>query len=38
MQKQLEGYTSVDNKGDHLLFSKIKALILDIIHSIDVVD
>lgn len=38
LQKQLEGYTSFDNKGDSLLFSKVKALILDIIHNIDVVD
>jgi len=38
LQKQLEGYTSFDNKGDNLLFSKVKALILDIIHNIDVVD
>lgn len=38
LQKQLEGYTSFDNKGDTLLFSKLKALILDIIHNIDVVD
>lgn len=36
--KQLEGYTSFDNKGDNLLFSKAKALILDILHNIDVVD
>lgn len=38
LQKQLEGYTSFDNKGDILLFSKVKALILDIIHNVDVVD
>jgi len=38
LQKQLDGYTSFDNKGDVLLFSKVKALILDIIHNIDVVD
>jgi len=38
LQKQLEGLTSFDNKGDLLLFSKVKALILDIIHNIDVVD
>lgn len=36
--KQLEGYTSFDNKGDDLLFNKVKALILDLIHNIDVVD
>jgi dynein heavy chain 2 len=38
LQKQLEGYTQFDNKGDNLLFSKLKALILDIIHNIQVVD
>jgi len=38
LQKQLETYTSFDNKGDNLLFSKVKALILDIIHNISVVD
>ena len=38
LQKQLESYTSFDNKGDSLLFSKVKALILDIIHNISVVD
>lgn len=38
LQKQLETYTSFDNKGDQLLFSKVKALILDIIHNIEVVE
>lgn len=38
MQKQLESYTQFDNKGDSLLFSKVKALILDLIHNVDVVD
>lgn len=38
LQKQLEGYTQFDNKGDGLLFSKVKALILDIIHNIQVTD
>ena len=38
LMKQLEGYTSFDNKGDNLLFSKVKSLILDILHNIDVVD
>ena len=38
LQKQLEGYTAFDNKGDSLLFSKVKAVILDIIHNVDVVD
>ena len=38
LQKQLEAYTSFDNKGDALLFSKVKALILDIIHNIQVAD
>jgi len=38
LQKQLEGYTAFDHKGDNLLFSKVKALILDIIHNIDTVD
>lgn len=37
LEKQLESYTSFDNKGDGLLFSKVKALILDIIHNIQVV-
>jgi len=38
LQKQLESYTQFDNKGDGLLFSKVKALILDIIHNIQVAD
>ena len=38
LQKQLESYTSFDNKNDNLLFSKVKALILDIIHNISVVE
>lgn len=38
LQRQLENYTSFDNKGDLLLFSKVKSLILDIIHNIDVVE
>lgn len=38
LQKQLEGYTSFDNKGDLLLFTKVKGLILDIIHNVDVVE
>ena len=38
MQKRLAEYTAIDYKGDGLLFSKIKSLILDLIHSIDVVD
>jgi len=38
LQKQLEGYMSFDHKGDNLLFLKVKALILDIIHNIAVVD
>jgi dynein heavy chain 2 len=38
LQRQLESYTSFDNKGDDLLFVKVKALILDIIHNISVVD
>jgi dynein heavy chain 2 len=38
LQRQLEGYSAFDHKGDALLFSKVKALILDIIHSIEVVD
>jgi dynein heavy chain 2 len=38
LSKQLESYTKTDNQGNNILFLKIKALILDIIHSIDVVD
>ena len=38
LQKKLESYTSFDNKGNNLLISKIIALILDIIHNIDIVD
>lgn len=38
LQKQLDTYTSFDNKGDALLFSKVKGLILDIIHNVDVVE
>ena len=34
LQKQLVSYTGFDNKGDSLLFSKLKALIMDIIHNI----
>ena len=34
----MESYTQFDNKNDNLLFSKVKALILDIIHNISVVD
>jgi dynein heavy chain 2 len=34
----LEGYTKFQNNGDALVFSKVKALILDIIHNVDVVD
>lgn len=38
LQKQLEGYANFEHKGDLLLFSKLKALILDVMHNIDVVD
>lgn len=38
LQKQLEGYANFDCKGDVLLFSKLKALMLDMIHNIDVVE
>jgi dynein heavy chain 2 len=38
LQRQLETYTSFDNKGDLLLFQKVKSLILDIIHNVDVVE
>jgi dynein heavy chain 2 len=38
LMEKLNQYTTHDNKGDVLLFSKLKALILDIIHNIDVVD
>ena len=38
LEKQRDSYTSFDYKGNTLLFSKLKALILDIIHNIDVVD
>ena len=38
LQKTLEMYTSFEHGGDMLLLSKLKALILDIIHNIEVVD
>ena len=38
MQKNLEMYTSFDHGGDMLLLSKLKALTLDIIHNIEVID
>ena len=38
LQKQLETYTTYDHKGNHLQFLKLKALIQDIVHNIDVVD
>jgi dynein heavy chain 2 len=38
LQRQLETYTSFDHQGNHLLFLKLKALIQDIVHNIDVVD
>ena len=38
LEKQRDSYTSFDYKGNNLLFSKLKALILDIIHNVDVVD
>jgi dynein heavy chain 2 len=38
LEKQRDSYTGFDYKGNMLLFSKLKALILDIIHNIDVVD
>ena len=38
LQKTLEAYTSFDHGGDILLLSKLKALTLDIIHNIEIVD
>lgn len=38
LEKQRDSYVNFDYKGNNLLFSKLKALILDIIHNIDVVD
>ena len=38
LQRQLESYAAFDHGGQDLLFVKVKALILDIIHNIDVVD
>jgi dynein heavy chain 2 len=38
LQKTLEVYTSFDHGGDLLLLSKLKSLILDIIHNIEIVD
>ena len=38
LQRQLESYASFDHGGNDLLFVKVKALILDIIHNVDVVD
>jgi dynein heavy chain 2 len=38
LKDQLDVYANFDYKGDALKFSKIKALILDLIHNIDVVD
>jgi hypothetical protein len=38
LQRQLESYASFEHGGNDLLFAKVKSLILDIIHNIDVVD
>lgn len=38
LQKTLEVYTSFDHGGDMLLLSKLKALTLDIIHNIEIID
>lgn len=38
LEKTLDSYTSFDNKGDDLIFSKVKSLIMDIIHNIQVVE
>ena len=38
LQRQLEQYAAFDHGGNDLLFVKVKALILDIIHNIDVVE
>lgn len=38
LQRQLESYAGFDHGGQDLLFAKVKALILDIVHNIDVVD
>ena len=38
LQRQLESYAAFDHGGNDLIFVKVKSLILDIIHNIDVVD
>jgi dynein heavy chain 2 len=38
LHKTLEQYTSFDHGGDMLLLSKLKALILDVIHNVEIVD
>ena len=38
MKKQLESYTSVDVQGANVLELKLKALIMDTIHNIEVVE
>jgi hypothetical protein len=36
--QQLASYTGFNHQGDNLLLLKVKALIIDILHNIDVVD
>ena len=38
LQRQLESYAGFEHGGNDLIFVKVKSLILDIIHNIDVVD
>lgn len=38
LQRQLESYANFDNGGNDLIFLKVKALMFDLIHNIDVVD
>jgi dynein heavy chain 2 len=38
LMQQLASYTSFNHQGDNLLLLKVKALIIDILHNIDVVD
>lgn len=38
LKKQLESFAIFEHKGDFLLFNKVKALILDVIHNVDVTE
>ena len=38
LQRQLESYANFEHGGNDLIFIKVKALMFDLIHNIDVVD